>query len=207
MHRRGALLDIETELWRQGYAAVAGVDEAGRGPLAGPVVAAAVVFSPTLSKTLGIQDSKTLSPKKRQALVPVIREHALAVGVGVVEHDLIDRINILQASLEAMRRALAEIALPIDYVLIDGNRAPAVAQPCRTIVKGDALSLSIAAASIIAKVTRDDLMLNWHEKFPQYDFARHKGYPTKQHLEAIRRFGLSPIHRRSFHPKTLSVPC
>ncbi len=201
------MLTMESDLWRQGFLHVAGVDEAGRGPLAGPVVAAAVIFPPYIHETYGIQDSKALSSKRRRELVHVIRAHALAVGLGIVEHDVIDRINILQATLVAMRLALTQIPLPIDYVLVDGNRAPLFDRPCRTVIKGDSRSLSIAAASIIAKVARDDLMLQWHEKFPQYSFDRHKGYPTAAHLEAVRRYGLSPIHRRSFHPKKLAEPC
>ena len=201
------LLQFERDLWRRGLTAVAGVDEAGRGPLAGPVVAAAVVFSPNLQETFGIQDSKRLSAKRRDALFTVIYKKALAVGIGVVEHDVIDQVNILNAALQAMRQALAAIKLPLDFVLIDGNVAPKVQWPCQTIVKGDALSVSIAAASIIAKVTRDDMMMQWHEKYPAYNFARNKGYPTRYHIEAIRRHGLSPIHRASFHPKALRDLC
>lgn len=201
------LLRFERDLWRQGLESIAGVDEAGRGPLAGPVVAAAVVFPPYLQETFGIQDSKRLSAKKRSKIFTIIYDKALAVGVGIVEHDVIDQVNILNATLQAMKQALAAITFPLDYVLIDGNIAPKIVWPCQTIVKGDSLSLSIAAASIIAKVTRDDLMMQWHEKYPVYNFARHKGYPTRFHIEAIRRHGLSPIHRRSFHPKALRDLC
>jgi len=197
------LLQHERRLWRHGFETVAGVDEAGRGPLAGPVVAAAVIFPRTLSQTFGINDSKKLSAKKREQLEPIIKANALAVGVGIVDHREIDRINILQASYKAMQIAIQQLALTPDYALIDGRGLPQLPMPCKAIIKGDAKSLSIAAASIIAKVTRDQIMLDMHEIYPHYNFAQHKGYPTKKHIRAIREFGLCPIHRRSFHPRQL----
>lgn len=197
------LLQHERRLWMDGFKAVAGVDEAGRGPLAGPVVAAAVIFPPGITQTFGVNDSKKLSPKTREQLKPLIEESALAVGVGVVDHEDIDRINILQASYKAMQIAIRRLALAPDYALIDGRGLPQLDMPCEAIIKGDAKSASIAAASIIAKVTRDHLMIQMHEKYPQYGFARHKGYPTKKHILAIREFGLCPIHRRSFRPRQL----
>lgn len=197
------MLEYEEKLWAEGCRLVVGVDEAGRGPLAGPVVAAAVGFPVNQKETYGIRDSKRLCAAQREELFTVIQRRALAVGVGIADVEEIDRYNILQAALMAMRRAVEAVLLPIDFILVDGNRLPDLAQPAQAVVRGDARSLSIAAASIIAKVTRDRIMMQWHEQFPQYDFARNKGYPTERHIEAIRRYGLSPIHRRSFHPKAL----
>ena len=193
-------MDIEEEFWGHGLRHVAGVDEAGRGPLAGPVVAAAVVLKPG-RRVLGVRDSKVLREQDRERLYPLILQEAFSVGVGIVGHDVIDRINILQASLMAMHEALDRLRVPPDMVLVDGPvfRHPSLS--FRTIVDGDALVASIAAASIIAKVTRDRMMRDLHTRYPEYGFDHHKGYPTRQHLDAIRRYGLSPIHRRSFrHP-------
>jgi ribonuclease HII len=188
---------FEQRALEQGYRTVAGVDEAGRGPLAGPVVAAAVVLNPG-QPIDGIDDSKKLSPKKRERLFEEINAKALAVGVGRADPAEIDNINILQASLAAMQRAVADMPLQPDFLLIDGLFKIPAALPQEPLTKGDSRSASIAAASIIAKVTRDRLMQSYHESYPQYGFAGHKGYPTKAHKAAIRRFGCCPIHRRSF---------
>ncbi len=178
---------------------VAGVDEAGRGPLAGPVVAAAVVLDPA-RPIAGLADSKTLAPQRREALAGEIRARAWAWAIAQAEVDEIDRINILQASLLAMQRAVAGLKLEPELVLVDGNRAPALPCAVRTIVKGDVLEPAISAASILAKVTRDALMREMDCRYPGYGFARHKGYPTPEHLEALRRLGPCPLHRRSFAP-------
>ncbi|MBN1560715.1 ribonuclease HII [candidate division KSB1 bacterium] len=198
-----SLLEYERALWRQDFIAVAGVDEAGRGPLAGPVVAAAVIFPPGQSETFGIYDSKMVSEKKRDELFELIQHAALAFGVGVVDHSDIDRLNILQATYKAMIDAIEKCRQMPDFVLVDGRGVPHLLVPAQSIVKGDRKSVSIAAASILAKVTRDRLMIEMHDRYPEYDFARHKGYATPGHLQAIRRYGLSPIHRRSFRPKQL----
>ncbi len=192
---------IENQLWIQKYNRVAGIDEAGRGPLAGPVVAAAVVFRPGQSCIEGIDDSKKMTPARRESLVPVIKKQAAAVGIGIVDEQEIDRLNILQATFVAMQKAIKNLSEPPDYLLIDGHKQPRVDQPLTCIIKGDEKSMSIAAASIIAKVTRDQLMKQFDREYPQYGFARHKGYPTKNHIQAIRQFGLCPIHRRSFRPR------
>jgi ribonuclease HII len=197
------LLHHERQQWQNGRQIVAGVDEAGRGPLAGPVVAAAVVFPPSLSDTFGINDSKKLSPKNRERLKPLIEDIALAIGVGIVDHIDIDRINILQATYKAMQIAVQQLSFMPDFVLIDGRGIPDLEMPCESIIKGDSKSVSIAAASIIAKVTRDHIMIDMHEKYPHYGFTQHKGYGTKKHIQAIREHGLSPIHRRSFRPRAL----
>jgi len=195
-------LEIEQALWEEGIDMIAGVDEAGRGPLAGPVVAAAVVFPRGLSID-GVNDSKKLSASRREILFHTIYEKALSVGVGIVSHEVIDQINIFQASALAMRKAVERLSLEAQIVLADGNCFTHESIRFRNIVHGDALSFTIAAASIIAKVSRDNLMREYHEEFPLYGFDRHKGYGTKQHLEAIRRHGPCEIHRRSFrmpHP-------
>ena len=192
-----ASLEIELSLWAKGIRNVVGVDEAGRGPLAGPVVAAAVVFpSGTLIK--GVEDSKKLTERKREELFPLIKEQALGVGVGIVDHEVIDRINILQATILAMHKAIDELGVAPDFVIVDGNTFRHDLYHFRNIVDGDEKSFTIAAASIIAKVTRDRLMREYHLQYPLYGFAQHKGYGTKHHLEAIRRYGLCAIHRRSF---------
>jgi len=197
------LLNIETELWRQNLTRVAGVDEAGRGPLAGPVVAAAVVFPAGQIYIEGIKDSKKLSPRQRQKIKTVIEDKALDVGVGIVDHEDIDELNILGATFKAMRLAVGSLKQQPDFVLIDGNRDPKIDVQHHCVVKGDSLSMSIAAASIIAKVTRDEMMVEYDKLYPQYDFAKHKGYPTYNHIQAIREHGVCPIHRRSFRPKVL----
>ena len=178
---------------------IAGVDEAGRGPLAGPVVAAAVILNPR-DPIKGLADSKKLRPERRELLAARIHDRALAVRVAVVEADEIDRINILQATLKAMRLAIEALAPEPLLVRVDGNRAPEVSAPVQTVVGGDASDRAIAAASIIAKAHRDALMMAWHEHYPGYGFDRHKGYPTPQHLAALDRLGPCPVHRQSFRP-------
>ncbi len=176
-----------------------GVDEAGRGPLAGPVVAAAVIQDPARPIT-GLADSKKLSPGTREKLAHAIRSHARAWAVAEVSAEEIDLLNILQASLLAMRRAIEGLAIPADEILVDGDRCPALAVPVRAVVRGDATVPEISAASILAKTARDALMLELHQRYPAYGFDRHKGYPTEAHVAALRRFGASPCHRRSFAP-------
>jgi ribonuclease HII len=182
---------------RQGYRIVAGVDEAGRGPLAGPVVAAAVIL-PVGVDLVGVNDSKKLTPSRRDELFDLIQERAIAVGVGMGDHALVDRINILQATLAAMGQAVGALAVPPDYLLIDGISRIPIPIPQRTIKKGDSASISIAAASIIAKVTRDRLMVAYDRRYPGYGFAEHKGYGCATHLAAIAALGPSPIHRTTF---------
>jgi len=178
---------------------IAGVDEVGRGPLAGPVVAAAVILDPA-RPIAGLADSKTLSPIRREQLATEIRAKALAWALGRAEVAEIDRLNILQASLLAMQRAIAALSIVPEQALVDGNRCPPLACPCRAIVKGDATVPAISAASILAKVARDAEMGELHERYPRYGFAQHKGYPTAAHRDALRRFGPCPEHRRSFAP-------
>jgi len=191
-------LKNERTLWAKNIEHVAGVDEAGRGPLAGPVVAAAVIF-PKEFFIYGVDDSKKLSARKREELFILISQQATSIGVGIIDHTVIDRINILQATHAAMRRAIENLAVKPDYVLVDGNSFNHDTLCFQNIVGGDATSFTIAAASIIAKVTRDRLMCELDVHFPQYGFARHKGYGTPQHIEAIRTYGVCDIHRKSFH--------
>lgn len=191
------MLLFERKYWSEGVEIIAGVDEAGRGPLAGPVVAAAVVF-PREVYFEGVDDSKKLSPHRREQLFPLIHERALGVGIGVVSHEEIDRINIYQASILAMKKALDQLSMVPSLVLADGNSFRHETLRFENIIKGDARSFTIAAASIIAKVTRDGFMREYDRLFPGYGFAKHKGYGTRQHIEAIRRNGLCEIHRRSF---------
>lgn len=188
---------FEKQLQKDGFARIAGVDEAGRGPLAGPVVASAVVLPPSFNVP-GVDDSKKISVKKRESLYEAILTEAADVGVGIVDADEIDRINILQASLLAMAKAVDSITPAPDYLLIDGTFQIDTLLPQKTIPKGDGLSISIAAASIIAKVTRDRLMEKYHRLYPAYNFLKHKGYPTKAHREAIKEHGCCPIHRKTF---------
>jgi ribonuclease HII len=192
-----SLWDFEDLAHRSGYRAVAGVDEAGRGPLAGPVVAAAVIL-PRYLDIPGIDDSKKLTPAVREQLFERIRAEALAVGVGMCNSETVDRINILQATLRAMEESVRQLPRAADYLLIDGISKPSVNLPQRTIKKGDSLSISIAAASIIAKVTRDRLMEEYDLLYPGYGFAGHKGYGCASHLAAIASLGPSPIHRLTF---------
>ena len=194
------LWEIENSLYAEGYKMICGVDEAGRGPLAGPVCAAAVILPKGLELP-GLNDSKKLTDKKRRELFPIIKEQAIAYGIGLASHEEIDEINILQATYLAMERAIAQLEGKADFALIDGNRAKDFGLPVRTVVKGDSLSASIAAASILAKVTRDDIMLEMAEKYPEYGFEVHKGYGTKAHYDALRAHGHSEIHRMTFLKK------
>ena len=191
---------FEEECFAQGYVSVCGVDEAGRGPLAGPVCAAAVILPKGLLIP-GLDDSKKLTDKKRRELMPIIKEQAIAYGIGMASHEEIDSINILQATFLAMQRALDQLSVKPDLALIDGNREKEFGIPVKTIVKGDSLSLNIAAASVLAKVTRDDLMVEMAEKYPKYSFEIHKGYGTKAHYAALTEHGPSPIHRMTFLKK------
>lgn len=191
------MLEYEKKLWEAGYEFVAGVDEAGRGPLAGPVYAAAVIF-PKGVVIDGINDSKKLSEKKREALYDVIKETALAYSIVSVDEKEIDNINILNASMKAFKMALDNLSQKADYALLDGNRAPEIDIPYEAVVKGDAKVQAIAAASILAKVERDRYITEMDKLYPQYGFARHKGYPTKDHKEAVAKYGPSPIHRLTF---------
>jgi ribonuclease HII len=201
--RLHALYKFEQTLWRQGFKCVAGVDEVGRGPLAGPVVAAAVVF-PGEILISGVNDSKLVPADKREDLCQAIRAQAASVGVGEASVEEIDRFNILQATFLAMRRALSDLSIIPDYLLIDGNQpVPDTVIPQQSIVHGDGLCFSIAAASIVAKVHRDRIMKEYHQVYPQYGFDRHKGYGTRRHVEALKLYGSCEIHRRSFHVKEI----
>ena len=191
---------IEDACRAEGYTVICGVDEAGRGPLAGPVCAAAVIL-PDHLELPGLNDSKKLSDKKRRELFPLIKEQAIAYGIGLASEKEIDEINILQATYLAMERALAQLEGKADLALIDGNRAKDFGLPVKTVVKGDSLSASIAAASILAKVTRDDIMEAYAEEYPGYGFEIHKGYGTKAHYAALTEKGASPIHRMTFLKK------
>jgi len=178
---------------------VAGVDEAGRGPLAGPVFAAAVILDP-LRPIVGLADSKTLSENKRDSLYILIKEAALSWSIAAASVEEIDRLNILQATLLAMQRAVQGLSIQPEEVLVDGNRLPDLTMPAQAIVKGDSKVQAISAASILAKVERDKLMLDYHQRYPDFSFHLHKGYGTKQHLAEIERFGFLEIHRRTFNP-------
>ena len=188
---------FEAQAWRTGLTRIAGIDEAGRGPLAGPVVAAAVVIAPD-RRVRGVADSKLLPPERREELFALIQERAVAVGVGIVDHLTIDRINILEATRLAMHQALAVLAVAPELVITDFVALRTCPCPQRNLVDGDARCASVAAASIIAKVTRDRLMIEADRDFPEYGFARHKGYGTPEHLAALDRWGPCPLHRRSF---------
>ncbi len=200
--RVSAMCEIENERRKKGYKYIAGVDEAGRGPLAGPVYAAAVIL-PEGMLIEGINDSKKLSEKKREELFDVICEKALAYCIAEVSHTRIDEINILNATFEAMNKAVNGLNIRPDYVLIDGNRIKGMEIPHETVVKGDAKSISIAAASILAKVSRDRVMYEMAKQYPLYGFDKHKGYGTKAHCDAILKYGACEIHRRSFLKKIL----
>jgi len=189
-------LEFEKEIWAKGRIP-AGVDEAGRGPLAGPVVAAAVVL-PDDCKIDGLDDSKKLSHSKRERILEEIKLIAISYAVGIVEPDEIDRINILRAALLAMEISVKQLTTKPDYLLIDGNQKTSLLLMQETIVKGDSKSCSIAAASILAKVTRDSIMEEYHSIYPEYNFKGHKGYPTKEHYQALRKYGPCPIHRKTF---------
>ena len=192
--------EIEDKNYAEGFEVICGVDEAGRGPLAGPVCAAAVILPPHV-RIPGLNDSKKLSDKRRRELFPVICEQALAYGIAFATEQEIDEINILQATFLAMERALAQLKIHPDLVLIDGNRQRDFGLPVKTVVKGDSLSANIAAASILAKVTRDNLMVEMAKQYPEYGFDIHKGYGTKAHYDALRQYGPCPIHRKTFLKK------
>ena len=191
------LWKYEKEAFKSGFIYIAGIDEAGRGPLAGPVVSAAVIL-PTCFSVSGVTDSKKLTPRKRQRLYAAIYEQAVAVGIGIVDPVEIDRINILQAALLSMSISVENLDPPPDYLLIDGPVSIPSDLPQNPIPKGDSRSISVAAASIVAKVTRDNLMEVYHQDYPHFGFAKHKGYPTRAHKAAIKKFGYCPIHRLSF---------
>ena len=188
---------FETVYYNRGFQRIAGIDEVGRGPLAGPVVAAAVIL-PKQGISQELFDSKKLSPQKREDLYGVILSEALGVGVGIVGQKTIDLLNILEATLEAMALAVKNLGIPPDFLLVDGLQGPRLRIPQKPIPKGDQLSNSISAASIIAKVTRDRMMEEYHREYPQYNFARHKGYGTREHLMAIQTYGVSDLHRKTF---------
>lgn len=192
--------EIEEALYEQGLTAICGVDEAGRGPLAGPVCAAAVILPKDLVIE-GLNDSKKLSDKRRRELFPVIQEKAIAYGIGFASEQEIDEINILQATFLAMKRALAQLEGKADFALIDGNRETDFGLPVMTVVKGDSRSANIAAASVLAKVSRDNVMDELAKEYPQYGFEIHKGYGTKAHYAALTEHGASPVHRKSFLKK------
>ncbi len=195
--------EFENQAHEQGFKVVCGVDEAGRGPLAGPVYAAAVILPDGL-EDLGINDSKKISEKKREQIFDSITENAIAYGIGFATEKEIDEINILNATFLAMRRAVENMEIEPDLVLVDGNRKPGTGYEEITIVKGDSKSISIAAASILAKVSRDRYMRELSEKHPEYEFERHKGYGTKLHYEKIEQYGILPDHRKSFLKKILN---
>jgi len=188
---------FERQCYRAGYRNVAGIDEAGRGPLAGPVVAAAVIF-PRGWVSDEITDSKMLSPKRREEIYDEVLSSAQSVGIAVVDQGEIDRINILRATLMAMKMAVLKLSPLPDHLLVDGVSGIPIPIPQRLIKRGDTVSISIAAASVVAKVTRDRIMMEHHERYPQYNFAKHKGYGTKEHFEAIRKFGCCELHRMTF---------
>ena len=191
---------FESELRQLGFSSIAGIDEAGRGPLAGPVVAAAVIL-PHDYINGDIRDSKTLTPLKRGKIYEIIKNDALSIGLGVVEHDVIDDINILRATLLAMEKAVLDLSTPADYLLIDGRDTINLSLPQKPIIKGDSLSISVAAASIIAKVSRDRMMDEYHLRFSEYNFMKNKGYGTREHRDAIKKYGYCEIHRKSFKVK------
>lgn len=193
-------LEFENVAYLNGYQNVCGVDEAGRGPLAGPVCAAAVIL-PKGMIIEGVNDSKKLSEKKREALFDVVKESAVAYNIAFATVEEIEEYNILNATMLAMKRAVEGLSVPADFAYIDGNRTPTLNIPAEYIIKGDARCMSVAAASILAKVARDRLMLQFADEYPQYFFEKHKGYGTKVHIDAIREFGPCPIHRPSFLTK------
>ena len=194
------LWEIERACWARGLHLICGADEAGAGPLAGAVYAAAVILPPEL-EIAGLNDSKQLTEKKREALFPVIQERAVAWAVAWADEGEIDAMNILNARLLAMERAIQKLDPAPDYALIDGNRDRGITVPHETVVKGDSRSANIAAASILAMVSRDRYMLEMAQTYPEYEFEKHKGYPTKRHYELLRKYGPCPIHRRTFLSK------
>lgn len=193
------LLKYERELYKNGITLIAGVDEAGRGPLCGPVVAAAVIL-PKNYHLDGLNDSKQLSEKKREEYYEVLQREAISIGVGIVSPKIIDEINILEASRKAMYEALNNLDITPEYILSDAMSLNDIDIPSRPIIHGDALSLSIAAASVIAKVTRDHIMYELDKKYPEYNFKKHKGYPTKEHLELIKKYGVISEYRKTYKP-------
>ncbi len=193
----------ENELIDQGYKSICGVDEAGRGPLAGPVCAAAVILKPN-DIIEGVNDSKKLTEKKREMLYDIIKERAVSYSIAFATVEEIEELNILNATMLAMKRAVEGLSVPADYAIIDGNKTPKLQIPCNYVIKGDAKSMSIAAASILAKVTRDRLLLEYAEQYPEYQFEKHKGYGTKAHREALLEYGPCPVHRLSFLKKILN---
>ena len=195
-------LELENAAYSRGFSKIAGIDEAGRGPLAGPVVVAAVILGKDWNTEIELNDSKQLTAKRRQVLYDLICVKAIAFKIVSVSPQEIDRLNILQATMVGMQRCSDEIDPSPDYLLVDGNRYPVTNIQGQAVVKGDCLSKSIAAASILAKVARDRKMVEFGKEYPQWGFERHKGYPTSEHREAIAEYGLSPIHRRSFGQKT-----
>lgn len=198
--RLESMMKFENELYNAGFEVIAGVDEAGRGPLAGPVVAGAVILKKG-EMIEGLNDSKKISPKKRDKLYEEIKEKAVAYSVGIVDNEVIDTINILQATRLAMKIAIESLSIKPDYLLIDAEKNIDTQIPLSGIIKGDSLSLSIAAASIIAKVTRDRMIEQMDKEYPEYEFAKHKGYGTALHIQKIKENGLCPIHRKTFCKK------
>ena len=196
-------MEKEMEIRAKGFTAVCGIDEAGRGPLAGPVVAAAVIL-PEDIQLPGVNDSKKITEKKREILFDFVKEHALAYGIGEASETEIDEINILQATFLAMRRAVEALQIPADYALVDGTRIQGLPVPAETVIGGDGKVLSIAAASILAKVTRDRYMRDMAAQYPEYGFEKHKGYGTKAHYAAIEQYGICPLHRKTFLKKVLN---
>jgi ribonuclease HII len=197
MNFNSTLKNFDSSFLSEEISVIAGVDEAGRGPLAGPVVAAAVVFGNDVFIE-GVNDSKKISEKKRDELFEKIISSSISYGIGIVDNEEIDRINILQASLKAMKIAVGKLSLPPDLILIDGNKSFISDIRTKTVVKGDSKSFAIAAASIIAKVTRDAMMVKAAEEFPNYNWQKNKGYPTKKHIEAVLKHGACPLHRKTF---------
>lgn len=202
-----SLLTFERQFWARGLTRLAGVDEAGRGPLAGPVVAAAVIFEPSFAETeehrvlKGLTDSKKLSPSRREFFYSILsRSPSVEIGVGVAEADEIDRVNILRATHLVMARAVKNLKSLPEHILVDGLAVQGLPCSSTPIIRGDSLSLSIAAASIVAKVLRDRTMLDWHARYPQYGFEKHKGYGSRTHIQALFEHGPSPIHRMTFRP-------
>jgi ribonuclease HII len=193
------IYEYENKLYSEGINFIGGVDEVGRGPLVGPVVASCVVL-PKDFVLEGLTDSKKLSEKKRELFYSYIKEHALGIGIGIVSAKEIDRINILEATKLAMKKAIDDIDCQIDYLLIDGNMKFNFDKPYLSIVKGDSKSISIAAASVVAKVTRDRMMYELEKEYPQYEFGKHKGYPTKHHIELLKEYGIIEEYRKSFGP-------
>ena len=191
---------FECEAWTRGFRRIAGLDEVGCGPLAGPVVAAAVILPRRCRALIGLRDSKRLNEKQRENFYELIRDVAFGFGVGIVDAKIIDAVNIRQAARRAMEQALRQLSPPPDFLILDAIRLPNVTIEQRMVIKGDGLCMSIAAASVLAKVTRDRLMVEAHRRFPEYGFQAHKGYGTAEHLRCLRRFGPCALHRRSFMP-------